>query len=308
VASGIRREGGNVLLYRSKDLRRWEYLHPLASGKWTGHESVNPVDSGEMWECPDFFALGGKHVLLYSTAGGVYWETGLLDPKQLVFHSEKRGILDHGAYYAQKTQLDFPGNRILWGWIPEKRPDDALRAAGWAGCMSLPRVLLLNDDGELQMRFAPNVQSLRGKKFGFPKGNSAVEVRAAAAERIRIENVAGEFAWTAAAPNAKFTLSDDTGPWVCLAVEAVNDSSARLTVNGKSVDLVAAAKAEHTFHLFLDGSVAELISDQQHAITSRIYRRPDGPLRISAVDSDLGQLTSLEAWQLRAISPDRLTT
>ncbi len=36
VASGVRHQGGNVLLYRSKDLRQWEYLHPLASGTWTG--------------------------------------------------------------------------------------------------------------------------------------------------------------------------------------------------------------------------------------------------------------------------------
>ena len=54
------------------------------------------------------------------------------------FHSERRGILDHGANYAQKTQPDAHGNRILWGWIPEKRPDPDLIAAGWAGCMALP--------------------------------------------------------------------------------------------------------------------------------------------------------------------------
>src|SRR3989442_1456985 len=54
VGSGLFKQGGRVLLYRSKDLRQWEYLHPLASGKWTERESVNPVDSGEMWECPRF--------------------------------------------------------------------------------------------------------------------------------------------------------------------------------------------------------------------------------------------------------------
>src|ERR1700740_934486 len=97
VASGFHKQGGCVLLYRSRDLRDWEYLHPLASGKWTERESVNPVDSGEMWECPDFFRLGAKHVLLYATAGDVFWEVGELDPKGLIFHAEKRGLLDHGA-------------------------------------------------------------------------------------------------------------------------------------------------------------------------------------------------------------------
>ncbi len=96
-----------------------------------------------MRECPDFFPLGKEHVLLYSTAGRVIWESGVLDPKELVFHSERRGILDYGAYYAQKTQLDAQGQRILWGWIPETRPEAEFSAAGWAGCMALPRVLSL---------------------------------------------------------------------------------------------------------------------------------------------------------------------
>jgi len=65
--SGIRKQGGRVLLYRSK-ICAMGVSASSGSGKWTGRESTNPVDSGEMWECPDFFPLGSKHVLLYSTA------------------------------------------------------------------------------------------------------------------------------------------------------------------------------------------------------------------------------------------------
>jgi len=315
VASGIRKEGGNVRLYRSKDLRQWEYLHLLASGKWTEKESVNPVDSGEMWECPDFFPLGKKHVLLYSTAGGVYWETGELDPKELVFHSEKRGVLDYGAYYAQKTQLDAHGNRILWGWIPEKRSDDELRAAGWAGCMALPRVLSIGADGELEMRFASEVQSLRGSPFriyamdGFPNFPNATPV-----DKLHIEKLAGEFAWTTPGenpystrpPHAELILADNAGPWLDLKLETNGEGARRLTVNRKSIDLVGAKPRQHEFHLhefhlLVDGSVAELICDNQHAVTTRIYRKPSGYLHLTA------NFSSLQAWQLRAISADRLT-
>ena len=314
VASGVRHEGGNVRLYRSKDLRHWEYLHPLASGQWTGKDSINPVDSGEMWECPDFFALGKKHVLLYSTAGGVYWETGELDPKELVFHSEKRGVLDYGAYYAQKTQLDEHGNRILWGWITEKRSDDELRAAGWAGCMALPRVLSIGSDGALEMRFAPAVQSLRANAFDLPSQNSA-DSRAAATRQIKIENLAGELEWKLRKPDGasdtqhiEFTLADRSGPWLSLTLESAKNSPARLTVNGKSVELPANVSPERNFHLFLDGSVAELICDQRHAITTRIYRKPDGVLHLSLTNSDLQPVTSFAAWQLQPISSDRLTS
>jgi beta-fructofuranosidase len=305
VASGLRQEGGNVLLYRSKDLRQWEYLHPLAQGKWTGRNSVNPVDSGEMWECPDFFALGGKHVLLYSTAGKVIWETGQLDRKELVFHSERRGILDHGAYYAQKTQLDAHGNRILWGWIPETRPESEFSAAGWAGCMALPRVLSINDSGDLEMRIAPEARSLRGKAFSVPRSPSVAE-RTAAAQKIGIENVAGEFLWQAAASNLALVLSDSLGPWATVSLE-LQGGAEKLTANGKSIDLPPSEKPEREFHLLLDASVAELICDGQHAVTTRIYRKPDGPLRISP-ESTLAHFNVLNLWQLRPISSDRLTS
>ena len=68
----------------------------------------------------------------------------------------------------------------------------------------------------------------------------------------------------------------------------------------------AGPRIGYTFHLFLDASVAELIVDSRHAITTRIYRSPNGPLQIKI--SDPAQLKSLEAWQLRPISKDRLTT
>ena len=104
-----------------------------------------------------------------------------------------------------------------------------------------------------------------------------------------------------------FALEDRAGTWWSLHVEQ-QSSSAKLIVNGISVDLPAASKSEREFHLFLDASVAELICDRKHAITTRIYRQPDGPLRIVLSASDLAQITSLQAWQLRPISNDRLTS
>lgn len=308
VASGIRKQGGRVLLYRSKNLRDWKYLHPLASGPWTGRENTNPVDSGEMWECPDFFALGGKHVLLYSTAGKVAWETGELDPKELVFHSQRSGVLDYGAYYAQKTQLDSRGNRILWGWIPEKRPDSELRTAGWAGCMALPRLLSLSADSDLEMRIAPEAESLRGKSFSFLPAAGAGSRNSSTLRAFRLQDLCGEIFWKAAPPSFRLALTDNAGPWWSLQLET-QASGVRLTVNGAIVDLpTAASNADRSFHLVLDASVAELICDGRHALTTRIYRKPDGPLRMEITDSDLAQLRSLQAWPLRPISSNRLTS
>jgi beta-fructofuranosidase len=306
VASGHFKGGGCVLLYRSKDLRSWEYLHQLASGKWTEKVLTNPVDSGEMWECPDFFPLGKKHVLLYSTAGQVIWESGELDAKELKFHSEQRGALDHGAYYAQKTQLDAGGNRILWGWIPEKRPDAELMAAGWAGCMALPRRLMLGADGKLEMSFAPQAQSLREEGYSLSQGSAMAELL----PKIALEDLRAELVWKTKSPAFALELRDQGGAWWSASI-ATKNSTATLTVNGSAFELPAARREEREYRLFLDGSVAELIVDHRHAMTTRIYhtldgRKPDGPLRVKV--SDETQLESLQAWPLRAISSDRLTS
>src|SRR5215813_3877491 len=307
VASGQFQQGGQVLLYRSKDLRSWEYLHPLASGHWTEKENINPVNSGEMWECPDFFPLGSKHVLLYSTAGRVLWEVGELDLKELIFHPQKRGVLDHGAFYAQKTQQDAKGNRILWGWIPEKRPDSELIAAGWAGCMALPRVLSLASDNSLQMSFAPQVESLRYRTLQRfrSSGNSPDENNQIA--QFEFRQIRGELLWKVTEWPFRLTLEDRAGTW--LAVNCGEEGSTlKLVVGNLSASLPNEKNSPKNFHLILDASVAELIFNNQHVFTARIYRTPDGPLRISVANSDLSELESYKFWTLHPISGDRLTT
>ena len=251
---------------------------------------------------PRFFPLGKKHVLLYSTAGGVIWESGEFEPKELKFHSERRGILDHGAYYAQKTQLDAHGNRILWGWIPEKRPDADLIAAGWASCMALPRALSLSPEGELEMTVAPEALSLREKAYSLSSKNSAKDSEIL--QYISIEDLRAELAWKASPNNFALILEDHSGPWWSVSL-AQSNSALTLTVNGTATK-ISDQPGTHNFHLFLDASVAELIVDRRHAITTRTYRKPDGPLRIR-IGND-SQLETFEGWQLQPISPDRLTS
>jgi len=79
-------------------------------------------------------------------------------------------------------------------------------------------------------------------------------------------------------------------------------------VNGAAIEISSDASSPHDYRLFLDASVAELIIDRRHAITTRVYRKPDGPLRLKLTEKDLDALTSLNIWQVQPISPDRLTS
>ncbi len=201
VGSGFPQVGGAVLLYRSTDTVNWEYLHPLAQGSWNGQSFSNPVPSGEMWECPDFFPLGNKYVLLYSTEHTTRWEVGTFDKSELRFHSERKGTLDHGAYYAPRSMSDDNHRRILWGWVQETRGPAESRKAGWSGSISLPRVLSLGADDALLMEVAPELASLREDTAVITKPQTAAELSAALSRAV-IQNRAGEVICT-------FTPADD---------------------------------------------------------------------------------------------------
>ena len=59
-------------------------------------------------------------------------------------------------------------------------------------------------------------------------------------------------------------------------------------------------------HLLLDGSSLEVFANQKTAITTRVYAVPSAPLVLDV--SNLAALRSLEVWQMKPISRDRLTT
>jgi beta-fructofuranosidase len=292
LGSGFYKQGGAVLLYRSSDLRAWDYLHLLCSGAWNGKATADPVDSGEMWECPDFFPLGGKHVLLYSTERKVYWEVGDYDRKQLKFYPQKQGLLDSGAYYAPKSMLDRDGNRVLWGWVPETRPVEQYKAAGWAGLMALPRVLTIGPSGELEMRVIPAAQRLRGK----PQTNVS---------GLCFGNFSAEFSANIQPTGKPFSVR--IGPEKKLYLDLrYEPTRSLLLINEQSVPLAVSLGSATPLNIFMDGSVIEIFVADRYAHTLREYsldgNAPDTPVRVA------GSLSDVRLWPIKPISNDRLTT
>lgn len=306
VGSGLRGLGGRVLLYRSDDLRDWRYVHPLATGQRNDKQTKDSVDAGEMWECPDFFALGKKHVLLYSTERKVYWETGEFDKKQLIFHRQKQGLLDHGAFYAPKSQLDASGRRILWGWITETRPEAELRSAGWAGCMSLPRVLTIAEDGSLKMEVIPELAQLREAEMYLPVPGAGNEARLAALSAMELKSATAEIELTMRANPLHLSISDGAQGIFMIAFEP-SRTGKELQVGDITINCTPVGTTTHRLRIFLDGSVVECFLDDQLACTYRTYRAPKAKLHIQIPQNELALVESLQVWSLRSISPDRLT-
>jgi beta-fructofuranosidase len=287
VVGSERSGGGKVLLYRSTDFRHWEYLHAMAQGKPLGTSS-DVVASGEMWECPDFFPLDGKHVLIHSTEGKTIWQIGSLDRATMLFHAESEGLLDHGAYYAPKSQLDAHGNRILWGWITETRPQAEYAAAGWSGMMSLPRRLSISNN-QLVMEPAPEVALLRTA----PRSGSAVKRLPTAAQEIRV---------TLETANSGDPLEqsfvDSQGAAILLRADP-HQQPGRARIGDKEITGIAPGPLD--LHIFLDHSVAEIFINHRHAITQRYYKRDTMEPAVAITLGGSWRMEQQQAWSLKSI-------
>ena len=307
LGSGTETRGGAVLLYRSKDLRRWEFLHVLAEREGSIAVPLSKPDSREVWECPDFFPLGEgvaqRHVLIYSTNGRSYWISGRLSPRTMRFEPEHSGVLDYGSYYAPKTQLDAEGRRILWGWIPETRSLEAYKAAGWAGLMSLPRLLTLGEDGRLRQQVAGAVEQLRREEKVLRPGTPVVQQLAT----MPLENYCGELRFKARSTTWAMECVEDSGQtWLRLEFSASKPQS--LMVNSMEIPMMMDSGDSLECRIWVDGSSMEILINGLTAYTLRYY--PAGTkartlrLRWEGAEGDLQQLS---LWQMEPISPDRLT-
>ncbi len=172
---GSKRDGrGAALLFESEDLRRWAFKAVTAESDGT---------LGSMWECPDLFALGDRHVLVVSPEGldrrKALVFVGRLDYATGRFSIESRHVADHGFdFYAPQSFEDAAGRRVLIGWM-ESWASKAwpTKAWGWAGAMTVPRQLTLSRDGTPLWTPVPEVETLRREPVTVAPGEIGPGVR-----------------------------------------------------------------------------------------------------------------------------------
>ncbi len=274
IGSGVEGEGGTLLLYRSSDLLAWDYLGRLCDG--------DPAETGTMWECPNFFPLGDKHVLLISPIPlqkSIFAVGRYADQK---FTPEFFDALDDGGYfYAPQVMQDERGRWLMWGWLWEGREQSAARAAGWNGVMSLPRVLTLQN-GTLHFAPAPELQALRTEhwqRHGLQidtRGHTLDEIAGAALEiRAVIEPGTAERVELHVACAADRSERTVIGYHRTAGTLFIDRSHASLDpVNHsdvRAVPLDLAANEALDLHVFLDHSILEVFANGHRCLSSRLY-------------------------------------
>jgi beta-fructofuranosidase len=260
-----------------------------------------------MWECPDFFPLGDKHVLLYSTERKVYWEVGTFDQRDLRFHAESRGLLDHGSYYAMKSMVDGKGRRILWGWVQETRSPAETRAAGWAGAMALPRVLSLDSENQLRMEVLPELASLRTDTRELQKPQTSAALAAGLAG-MQIKNRTGEIVcrFSVGANSCGLELRADATPIFSIRYQGRMDGKPSIGIGGKTVPLSPDPDGVSLIRLLIDGSIIEALVDGKEMMTARCYTLSPAGIQLAWTGAS-DALKSLALSSITPISSDRLT-
>ena len=152
-------ETGRAVVYKSdKSMRSWEYMGVLsaADGK-----------NGTMWECPDLFPLGERFALIFSPMQGAVntnplIQLGIFDRKTGQFMAETERVLDGGIdFYAPQTMVDHQGRRILIAWMQQWFQTNVTANEGWAGAMTLPRELTVDERGTIRQVPLPELEALR---------------------------------------------------------------------------------------------------------------------------------------------------
>ena len=150
---------GRILLFKSKDLFEWEFVNDLF-----GKDSA-----GTMIECPDYNEeLGyllcceqfqpsenGVHLNIHTCR----YYVGKIDYSTGTFKEETRGIVDYGFdMYAPQT---FAGKHVLVGWLNMWDRNVPSEKYGFAGMLTVPRRVFV-EDGRLKQE--PVVNSVTALK------------------------------------------------------------------------------------------------------------------------------------------------
>ena len=182
---------GRILLFSSPDGIHWKYEKILAA---------NNKRFGKMWECPDFFELDGKGVLItspqdmlpqdfeYHNGNGTLCLIGSYDETSETFTEEHNQAIDYGIdFYAPQTVLTPDGRRIMIGWMQNwdtcnlHAPDRP-----WFGQMSLPRELSVHN-GRLYQKPVRELEKLRGEEIRHENVTFTDVIRLAGVEGRKVD-------------------------------------------------------------------------------------------------------------------------
>jgi len=298
IGSGVQDVGGTALLYRGASLTEWEFVGPLLVG--------DRERSSLVWECPELLRLGGRDLLHVSNYDEVRYFLGEVDLETPGFDVRRRGILDHGDFYAPQSMRAPDGRTLTWGWLPEARDGRAQWDAGWSGALSVPRELDVVD-GRLRQRPAAEVAALRSRRLTGPTVHPGREQTLARGRSLDVSATvdlsSGELVLTA----HDDPETEEATPIRLSAGELVVDrrgAGGVYPAEDAVLSMPVDASGTVDLRVLIDRSVIEIFVDDHSCLTARVYPHRPGSDRLTlSVDGD-ASVESLSVWSMDGIWSD----
>jgi beta-fructofuranosidase len=280
-----------VPLYEAEDesLTRWKYRGILFR---------LPKERVKFFECPNFFKVDGKWMLICAPYRPLEYWVGSFDLETLKFKPETEGILDSGFgdtanFYASNIAYGPRGRCILFGWVRGFQ-----EGRGWNGCLALPRELSVSAAGHPIQNPVRELTSLRtsGSRLTHIELNDSRHV---------LDGVGGdtlEIALSLAPQGAERigmkVRASAAGDGVLLQYDGTH-----LDVAGTEVPLRSDSIGESLdLRIFLDRSVMEVFAEEGRvAVTRVIY--PDeeaGGIELFA-EGGPAEVTAVEIWPMQPV-------
>eukprot|EP01129_Flabellula_baltica_P006363 TRINITY_DN2371_c0_g1_i1.p1 TRINITY_DN2371_c0_g1~~TRINITY_DN2371_c0_g1_i1.p1 ORF type:complete len:540 (-),score=112.24 TRINITY_DN2371_c0_g1_i1:946-2526(-) len=277
VSGGLPGKGGAIFLYQSDSLNSgWTFSSVFISGQ----ENNIP---GDNWECSNYKRLSNGKEHLDVIFAGIDHEF-----KNMYITGEKNGdtfspnsyyLYNIGDYYAPQIFKNKEDKDIIIGWVKEARPDAAFKKDGWAGMMSLPMELYIND-GTVGFKFIDSLQKLREQSITSSgrsnethevilSGSQSVELKCTFTNEDANEGVVGFYLRQSSNNKEETYLYYNFSSQEVVIDRSKSSLNEEVYKTNIQKELPVDEKLE--MHVFIDNSVIEVIVNSQVILTARIY-------------------------------------
>ncbi len=296
-------------LFRSKDLKTWEYVHRFYKNT---HAGPDWPDRTEDDMCPSFLPLydapsGGKLTdkwlqLFIAHNKGCQYYVGTLENE--TFYPEVHGRMSwkDKAYFAPEALIDDKNRQIAWVWLLDNH-DDPYNRFDWTGVYGFPRVLWW-DGKQLRMAPAEELNRLQYNQQAIPGGITVdgTPVPVKNGESFRLKAVMDPKNAEKTGFRVRCGGGEHTDIYVDLKEQLLVMDTTESGTEGWKIKEQApfALGTGEEIHLdiFVDKSVVEVYVNQVQAICRRVY--PTAPERSTGVEvfGSGAEIKRLDVWEM----------
>lgn len=308
--------GGTVLLFKSGDLKNWNYIRQM----YIGNRNVD--DAGTMWEMPAFHDFGNKSILLVNriVPGGTeraktMYFIGELSNTDLFLADDPvpTDLEVINSLLAPAISKDENDNTVAIGIIPDEVDQNAQKRHGWANVFSLPRIWTFSEsENRILQQPHPNLETLRGDLTEF--------------ENIALspsnDNYLGDISGQQFEIEATFDPGTAREVGVVIGKSESGDELTKIFYNTQTGFFLAdrtqstlttgvpkgtqaglfplPAGEPFTMRVFIDGSVVEVFINDKYAFATRIFPTKGDKIDLHVRSGD-ATATNVKVWTMKSI-------